>query len=69
MLKSKKKFLSSGRLSMNFNEIFGKNVIYNDLKSHKKAGFYPLTESYIFLKTIGSIKLTSKASTPQPFGG
>ena len=33
MLKSKKKFLSSGRLSMNFNEIFGKNVTCAHIKS------------------------------------
>ena len=34
MLKSKKKKnLSSGRLSMNFNEIFGKNVTCAHIKS------------------------------------
>ena len=32
----------------NFNEIFGKDVAKDKIKSHKKAGFHPLSRKYIF---------------------
>ena len=37
----------------NFNEIFRKDVTYDNIKSHKKPGFYPLFRRYIFQKTTG----------------
>ena len=36
---------------MGFNEIFGKNVTYNDIKSRKKAEFHPLIRNYVLEKT------------------
>ena len=33
---------------MNFNEIFRKNVTYDNIKRHKKSRFHPL-----FIKNIG----------------
>ena len=36
---------------MNFNEIFRKNMIYENIKSHQKAGLDPLFRKYIFGKT------------------
>lgn len=42
----------------NFNEVFRKNVAFDDIKSHKKVGIHALSRKYIFGKTIGSeIKL------------
>ena len=35
----------------NFNEIFRKDVPYNNFKSCKKLGFYPLLRRYNFEKT------------------
>ena len=35
----------------NFNEIFRKEVPYNNIKSHKNPGFYPFFRWYIFQKT------------------
>ena len=59
---------SSYRLndSRNFREIFGKDVPYDNIKSHKKAGFHPLFGRYIFRKTTGGeggreVKLTPPA--------
>ena len=37
----------------NFNKIFRKNVAYDNINSHQKAGFYPLFRKYIFGKTTG----------------
>ena len=37
----------------NFNEIFRKDVTYDNIKSHKKPGIHPLSRRYI-LKTTGS---------------
>ena len=37
----------------NFNEIFAKYVIYDNIKSHKKTGFHPLFRRYICGKTTG----------------
>ena len=31
-----------------FNEIFRKSVIYDNIKSHKKPGLYPLHDKFIF---------------------
>ena len=35
----------------NFDEIFRKDVTYDNIKSHKKAGLYRLSKKYIFGKT------------------
>ena len=35
----------------NLNEIFRKDVTYDNIKSHKKSGFRPLFRRYIFEKT------------------
>ena len=35
----------------NFNEIFRKDVPYDNFKSHKKPGFHPLFRRYNFQKT------------------
>ena len=32
----------------NFNEIFRKDVTYDNIKSHKKPGFHPLFSRYIY---------------------
>ena len=42
-----------------FNEIFRKDVTFNNIESHKKPGFNPLFRRYIFQKTTGGIKLTA----------
>ena len=44
----------------NFNEIFRKDVTYDNIKSHKKPAFHPLFRGYIFRKTTGGggVKLT-----------
>ena len=41
----------------NLNEIFRKDVTYDNIQSHKKAGFHPLFRRYIFGKTaeVGQI--------------
>ena len=36
-----------------FNEIFREDVAYENTKSHKKSGFYPLFKRYFFQKTSG----------------
>ena len=36
-----------------FNEIFRKDVPYDNFKSHKKTGFHPLFRIYNFQKTTG----------------
>ena len=45
----------------NFNEIFRKNVAYDDIESQKKPWFHPLFRRYIFRKTTGEAKLTPPA--------
>ena len=45
----------------NSNEIFKKDVTYNNTKSHKKAGFRHLFRRYIFRKTTGGVKLAPPA--------
>ena len=37
---------------MNSSKYFGKNVTFDNLKSCKKAGLYPLSIKYIFEKAI-----------------
>ena len=50
-------FIFSERLE-NFNEIFRKDVAYNNIKRHEKLGFHSLIRRYIFRKTTGGrIKL------------
>ena len=34
-----------------FKEFFRKDMAFNNIKSHKKPGFYPLSRRYIFGKT------------------
>ena len=46
----------------NFNEIFRKDLAYDNIKSYEKAGLYPLSGRYIFEKTAEGVKLI-----PQPF--
>ena len=45
---------SSGPLNnqMKFNEIFSRYVTYDDIKSHKKSGFHPLSRKHNFGKTV-----------------
>ena len=51
----------------NFNEIFRKDVTYDNIKNHKKPGFYSLFRRYIFGKT-GEVKLiTLPTPSSQPF--
>ena len=45
----------------NFNEIFKKNMTYNNIKSHKKARLYRLSEKYIPGKTTGGVNSTAPA--------
>ena len=42
---------------MNFNELFGKNVIYDNLTSHKKAGFWLLFRKHIFGQPVGGVEV------------
>ena len=42
----------------NFNEIFIKNVSYDNIKSHKNSRFYPLSRIQSFGNTTGGVKLT-----------
>ena len=37
----------------NLNEIFRKDLTYDNIKSHKKPGFHPLFRGCIFGKTTG----------------
>ena len=37
----------------NFNEIFMKDVAYDNIKSHKKTGLQPLFRKHIFEKSQG----------------
>ena len=45
----------------NFNEIFRKDVTYDNIKSHEKPGVHPFSEKH-FWKDYRGLKLT-----PQPF--
>ena len=38
---------------MNFNEIFRKDVTFDNVKNHKKTGLYSLSRRNIFGKTTG----------------
>ena len=48
----------------NLNEVFRKDVTYDDIKSHKKAGFHSLIRRQIFEKTTGEVKLTLPPPLP-----
>ena len=37
----------------NINEIFRRDVTYDNIKSHKRAGPHHLSEKYLFEKTTG----------------
>ena len=41
-----------------FNEIFWKDVTYDNIESHKKPGFHSHFIRYISQKTTGEVKLT-----------
>ena len=43
----------------NFNEIFRKDVTYDDIKSNKKSGLNLLSRRHVFGKTTGGVKLTA----------
>ena len=45
----------------NFNEIFRKDVTYDNIKSPKKAGLHPISEKHIFGKSTMTVKLTLPA--------
>ena len=47
----------------NFNEIFRKDVTYDNVKSHKKPGFHPLFKKDFLKNCRGWVKFTP----PQPF--
>ena len=47
-------FIFSERLNLS-----GKNIIYDNIKSHKKAELYPLYIKWNFGKTIVEVELTS----------
>ena len=42
----------------NFNVIFRKDVLYNNINIHKKPGLYPLSKKYSFGKTTEGFELT-----------
>ena len=53
----------------NLNEIFRKDVAYDNFKSYKKPGFHPLFRRYNFRKTTGGgggVKLTSPPPPAPP---
>ena len=43
----------------NLNEIFRKDVTYDNIKCHKKLEFHPLCRRYIFRKTTGEGQIDS----------
>ena len=49
----------------NFNEIFRKDVTYDNIKSQRKPGFYPLFRRYIFRKATDRGEI---APPPAVFG-
>ena len=49
----------------NFNEILRKDVTYDNIKIHKKAGLHPLSRRCILEKTTGG----QIDPIPQPFKG
>ena len=54
----------------NFNEIFRKDVTYDNIKSHKKPGFHPLFSRYIYRKTTrGRGERGGQLDLPQPILG
>ena len=50
LILKEKNFISSTDLG-NFNEIFRKDVAYDNIKNHKKAELHPLSRKHIFGKT------------------
>ena len=48
----------------NFNEVFGKDLPYDNIKSHKKAGVYPLFRKYSFRITTGQGQIDSPPPHP-----
>ena len=43
----------------NFNDIFKKDMTYDNIKSYKKPVLHPLSRKYICEKTSGGLKFTS----------
>ena len=41
---------------MNLTEIFGKNVTYDNIRSHRKSGLHPLFRKHSFGKTTWGVK-------------
>ena len=50
----------------NLNEVFEKDVTYDNIKIHKKVGFHPLFRRYIFWKN-GSGSRGQIDPRPKPF--
>ena len=48
----------------NFNEIFRKDVTYDNIQSHKKTGFHPLFRRYIFGRATGRSQIDHPPSPP-----
>ena len=46
----------------NFNEIFRKDVAYDNIKSHKKPGIHYLLSRYFLKKNEGEVKLSPNFS-------
>ena len=62
LILKEKIFVSSEQLQK-LNEIFRKDVTYDNITSHKKPGHRPLSRRYIFGKTTeGRVKLTPSSS-------
>ena len=58
---------------MNFNEIFRKNMSYDDIKSHEKPKLYHFPGKCSFGKTTGGwaegVEGKGRIECPQPFYG
>ena len=53
----------------NFNEIFRKDVTYDNVKSHKKPGLHPVSRRYIFGKATRGGGGGGQIDLPQSFKG
>ena len=51
----------------NYNEIFCKNVINDNIKSHNKLRLHDFSEKYIFGKIAREVKFTTPPLYPSPF--
>ena len=55
----KKFFTSSERYDENFNEVFRKNLTYDNIKSQQKSGLQPLSRKHNFRENTGGGGVTS----------